>query len=104
MFKVPYHEKHACSGLYIYKLVLPKPANSQNEENKYFLHDLYSPPPTSKTALLQAVPIQLLSLRNKRSHLHRPTLQIALLLVVKINISAYILSKLQNNRGDSGCI
>ena len=97
MFKVPYHEKHACSGLYIYKLVLPKPANSQNEENKYFLHDLYSPPPTSKTALLQAVPIQLL-------HLHRPTLQIALLLVVKINISAYILSKLQNNRGDSGCI
>ena len=30
--------------------------------------------------------------------------QIALLLVVKINISAYILSQLQNNRRDSGCI
>ena len=31
-------------------------------------------------------------------------MQIALLLVVKINISAYILSQLQNNRRDSGCV
>ena len=30
-------------------------------------------------------------------------MQIALLLVVKINIIAYILSQLQNNRRDSGC-
>ena len=29
---VPCHEKHIFSGLYIYKLVLPEPANSQNEE------------------------------------------------------------------------
>ena len=32
--KVPYYEKHVFSGLYIYKLVLPEPANSQNQENK----------------------------------------------------------------------
>ena len=31
---VPYHKKHIFSGLYIYKLVLPEPANSQKEENK----------------------------------------------------------------------
>ena len=30
--------------------------------------------------------------------------QITLLLVVKINISVYILSQLQNNRRDSGCV
>ena len=60
--KVPYYEKHVFSGLYIYKLVLPEPANSQNEENKRFLHGLCSPP-TGKTVLLQAVQIQLLSLR-----------------------------------------
>ena len=30
--------------------------------------------------------------------------QIALLLVVKINTSVYILSQLQNNRRDSGCV
>ena len=30
--------------------------------------------------------------------------QITLLLVVKFNMSAYILSQLQNNRGDSGCV
>ena len=29
---------------------------------------------------------------------------IALLLVVKININAYILSQQQDNRGDSGCV
>ena len=58
--KVPYYEKHVFSGLYIYKLVLPEPANSQNEENKRFLHGLCSPP-TGKTALLQAVQIQLLT-------------------------------------------
>ena len=32
--KVPYYEKHVFSGFYIHKLVLPEPANSQNEENK----------------------------------------------------------------------
>ena len=63
LFKVPYHKKHIFSGLYIYKLVLPGPANSQNEENKWFLHGLCSPP-TGNTALLQAVQILLLSLRN----------------------------------------
>ena len=64
--------KHVFSGLFIYKLVLPEPANSQNEENKWFLHGLCSPP-TSKTVLQQAVQIQLLSLRNERSHYHRST-------------------------------
>ena len=43
VFKVPYYEKHVFSALYIYKLVLPEPANSQNEENKRFLHGLCSP-------------------------------------------------------------
>ena len=38
--------------------------------DKWFLRGLCSPP-TGKPALLQAVQIQLLSLRNKRSHLHR---------------------------------
>ena len=42
--KVPYYEKHIFSGVYIYKLVLPEPANYQNEENKLFLHGLCSPP------------------------------------------------------------
>ena len=64
-------KKHVFSGLYIYKLVLSEPANSQNEENKQFLHGLCSPP-TGNTALLQAVQIQLLSLHNERSHYHRP--------------------------------
>ena len=32
--KVPYHEKHVFSGVYIYKVVLPEPANSQIEENE----------------------------------------------------------------------
>ena len=32
--KVPYHKKHVFSALYIYKLVLPEPANSQKEENQ----------------------------------------------------------------------
>ena len=57
--KVPYYEKHVFSGLNIYKLVLPEPANSQNEENKQFLHGLCSPP-TGNTVLLQAAQIQLL--------------------------------------------
>ena len=64
-------KKHIFSGLYIYKLVLPEPANSQNEENKRFLHGLCSPP-TGKTVLLQAVQIQLLLLRNDRRDFHRP--------------------------------
>ena len=34
LLKVPYHEKHVFSALDKYKLVLPEPANSQNEENK----------------------------------------------------------------------
>ena len=70
ILKVPYYEKHIFSGLYIHKLVLPEPANSQNEESKRFLHGLCSPP-TGKMALLQAVQIQLLSLRNERSHFYR---------------------------------
>ena len=69
--KVPYHKIHVLSGLYIYKLVLPEPANSQNEENKRFLHGLCSPP-TGNTVLLQAVQNLLLSLHNDRSHYHRP--------------------------------
>ena len=32
--KGQYCEKQVFSGLYIYKLVLPEPANTQNEENK----------------------------------------------------------------------
>ena len=70
ILKVPYYEKHIFSGLYIYKLVLPEPANSQNEENKWVLHGLCSPP-TGKTTLLQAVQIHLLSLRKERCHLQR---------------------------------
>ena len=57
ILKVPYYEKHVFSGLYIYKLVLPEPVNSQNESCM-----------VSK-ALLQAVQILLLLLRNER----RPT-------------------------------
>ena len=34
VLKVPYHKKHVFSALCIYKLVLPEPANSPNEENK----------------------------------------------------------------------
>ena len=72
--KVPYHKKHVFSALYIYKLVLPEPANPLNEENKRVLHGLCSPP-TGNTALLQAVQILLLSLHNERSHYHsRPPL------------------------------
>ena len=71
MLKVSYYEKHVLSGLYTYKLVLPEPTNTQNEENKRFLHGLCSPP-SGKTMLLQAVQIQLLLLRNERSHFHRP--------------------------------
>ena len=56
--KVPYYEKQVFSGLYIYKLVLPEPANSQNEENKRFLHGLCSPP-TDETVLRQAAQILL---------------------------------------------
>ena len=54
--KVPYDEKHVFSGLYVYKLLLPEPANSQNDENKWFLHGLCSPP-TGNMALLQAAQI-----------------------------------------------
>ena len=46
--------KNTFSLVSIYKLVLPEPANSQNDENKRFLHGLCSPP-TGRTALLQAV-------------------------------------------------
>ena len=53
---VTFYEKHIFSGLYIYKLVLPESANSQNGENKRFLHGFCSPP-TGKTVLLQAVQI-----------------------------------------------
>ena len=54
---------HIFSGLYIYKLVLHEPTNSQNGENKQFLHSLCSPP-TGNMALLHAVQNLLLSLRN----------------------------------------
>ena len=47
--KVPYYEKDIFFGLYKYKLFLPEPANSQNEENKRVLHGLCSPP-TGKMA------------------------------------------------------
>ena len=70
--KVPYYEKHIFFGLYTYKLVLPEPANSQNEESKQVLHGLCSPP-NGNTALLQAVQIQLLLLRKDRRNFHRPT-------------------------------
>ena len=49
----------------------PEPTNSQNDKSKQVLHGLCSPP-TGKMALLQAVQILLLSLRNKRSHFHGP--------------------------------
>ena len=62
--KVPYYEKHIFSGVYVYKLVLPELTNSQNEESKQVLHGLCSPP-TGKTALLQAVQIQLLRYISK---------------------------------------
>ena len=51
ILKVPYHEKHVFSGLCIYKLVLPEPANSKNEESKRLLHGLCSSP-TGKTKKL----------------------------------------------------
>ena len=51
-------KKHVFSGLYIYKLDLPEPANSQNEERKRFLHGLCSSL-SGKMGLLQAVQIQL---------------------------------------------
>ena len=70
-----YYEKHIFSGLHIYKLVLSEPANSQNEESKQVLHGLCSPP-TGKTALLQAVQIQLLSLHNERRVVHRPAFSV----------------------------
>ena len=54
--KVSFYEKHVFSGLCIYKLVLPEPTNSKNEESKRVLHCLCSPP---TTGLLQAVQIQL---------------------------------------------
>ena len=130
-------KKHIFSALYIYKLVLPEPANSQNEENKRVLHGLCSPP-TGKSALLLVVQIQLAMLCNKRKDVplqddrryqrggcssrgedrcvqwkdssvsqcrcSELDTQIALLLVVEINISAYFLSQLQNNRRDGGCV
>ena len=34
VLKVPYYEKTCSSGFYIYKLVLPEPANSLDEENE----------------------------------------------------------------------
>ena len=69
VLKVPYYEKNLLSGLYIYKLVLHEPGNSLNEKSIRFLHGVCSPP-TGKTATLQAVQIQLLSLHHKRSHFH----------------------------------
>ena len=68
-------KKQVFSGLYIYKLVLPEPTNSQNEESKQVLHGLCSPS-TGKTVLLQAVQIQLLSLYNEREMIiGRPALR-----------------------------
>ena len=65
-FKVPYYEIQVFSGVHIYNLVLPEPANSQNEESKQVLHCLCSPP-TGETVLLQAVRIQLLFFRRSAS-------------------------------------
>ena len=70
ILKVPYYEKHVFSGFYIYKLVLPESANSQNEESKRVLHGLCSPP-TGNTERIQAVQIQLLTLRNRSKDVHR---------------------------------
>ena len=64
------------SGVYIYKLVLPEPINSQNEESKQFLHSLCSPP-TGKTALLQVVKIQLLSFHNDPATAAQPQVSVA---------------------------
>ena len=50
--------KHVFSGLYMYKLVLPEPTNSQVDKSKQVLHGLCSPP-TGKMTLLQAVQIHL---------------------------------------------
>ena len=69
--KVPYNEKQVFSGLYVFKLVLPESTNSQNEESKRVLHGLCNPP-TGKKVLLQAVQIQLLTLRNDMRDFHRP--------------------------------
>ena len=66
--KVPYYEKHIISGLYIHKLVLLEPTNSQNEETSpaWVLR-----PTTAKTALLQTLQIHLLLLSNERRDVHR---------------------------------
>ena len=85
--KVPYYIKYVFSGLYIYKLVLPEPTNSQNEESKQVLHGLCSPP-TGKTALLQAVQIQLLSLHNERSHFHRAASTVRSIPALKFGVSS----------------
>ena len=52
-------------------MVIPEPTNSHNEKSKQFLHGLCSPH-THKKALLQAVQIQLLLLRNVRRDFHGP--------------------------------
>ena len=69
LLKDPYYEKHIFCGVLLYKLVLPEPTNSQNEESKCVLHRLCSSP-TGKTALLQTVQIQLLSFHNKKRDVH----------------------------------
>ena len=70
ILKIPYYEKHIFSGLYIYKVVLPEPSNSKNEESKRSLHGLCSPP-TGNMVRLQAVQIQFSLFRNKRRDVHR---------------------------------
>ena len=50
----------------VYKLVLPEPANSQNEDNSLCR------PPTGKTVLLHVVQMQLLSLSKERRDFHWP--------------------------------
>ena len=73
------------SGLYIYKLVLPEPTTSQNEESKQVLHGL-----CSKTGLLQAVQILFIGrpYASSASQCHRSELdtQISLLLVVSTSV------------------
>ena len=64
--KVPYYKKQVFCGFYIYKLVLPEPANSQNKEKKWFLHGLCSPP-TGKTAFQQCFAMSSLRARHANS-------------------------------------
>ena len=61
MFTSQAFKKNTFSLVATYKLVLPEPANSQNEESKSCMVSVAH---LLKTVLQQAVKIELLSLRN----------------------------------------